>query len=86
MSAGVDFLWRVVLDMPSKEGQLISSSHAVVRASQEMLIRLYQRHDRDSPMPAVSAVPLQLCAHFVRSAAPLSVHQPPITVYEPVLA
>ncbi len=57
---GVDFLWRVVLDMPSKEGQLITSSHAVVRASQELLIRLYKRQDSDSP------VPQQLCEHFVR--------------------
>ncbi len=60
--AGVDFLWRVVLDMPSKKGQLVTSSQAVVRASQELLIRLYQRQDNDSP------VPRQLCEHFVRWA------------------
>ena len=60
VDAGVDFMWRVVLDMPSKEGQLITSSHAVVRASQELLIRLYKRQDSDSP------VPQQLCEHFVR--------------------
>lgn len=60
VDAGVDYLWRVVLDMPSKEGQLITSSHAVVRASQELLIRLYKQQDSESP------VPQQLCQHFVR--------------------
>lgn len=63
MHAGVDFLWRVVLDMPSKEGQVLNASQAVVRMSQELLIRLYQRPDRDSPVPP------ELCAHFVRSDA-----------------
>ena len=57
---GVEFLWHVVLDMPSKEGQQTTSSHAVIRASQELLIRLYQRQNSDSP------VPRQLCDHFVR--------------------
>ena len=60
-ATGVDFLWRVVLDMPSKEGQSVTSSHAVVRASQELLIRLYQRQDSDSHSP----VPCSLCEHFV---------------------
>lgn len=60
--AGIDFLWRVVLDMPSQESQVINASQAVVRASQEMLIKLYQQRNTDAPVSPA------LCEHFIRWA------------------
>ena len=61
--AGIDFLWRVVLDMPSHESQAINASQAVVRASQDLLIKLYQQRSTDGPVTPA------LCEHFIRYAA-----------------
>lgn len=61
--AGIDFLWRVVLDMPSHESQAINASQAVVRASQDLLIKLYQQRSTDGPVTPA------LCEHFIRWAA-----------------
>ena len=58
--AGIDFLWRVVLDMPSHESQAINASQAVVRASQDLLIKLYQQRRTDGPVTPA------LCEHFIR--------------------
>ncbi|KAL3156421.1 hypothetical protein ABBQ38_000732 [Trebouxia sp. C0009 RCD-2024] len=58
---GIDFLWRVVLDMPSHESQAINASQAVVRASQDLLIKLYQQRSTDGPVTPA------LCEHFIRS-------------------
>lgn len=48
--------------MPSQDSQVINASQAVVRASQEMLIKLYQRRNTDAPVSPA------LCEHFIRSA------------------
>ena len=48
--------------MPSQDSQVITASQAVVRASQEMLIKLYQRRNTDAPVSPA------LCEHFIRSA------------------
>ena len=46
--------------MPSQDSQVINASQAVVRASQEMLIKLYQRRNSDAPVSPA------LCEHFIR--------------------